>query len=58
MAAAQAKQSLNPLLEFFLELFCRLSVQIVGENDELLRGFTPEPPVTVTLNILSTHRVL
>ena len=33
----QPKQSVANLLEFFLELFCRLSVQIVGQKDGLLR---------------------
>ena len=36
MAAAKAEYYI--LLELFLGLFCRLSVQIVGEKDGLLHG--------------------
>ena len=40
----QSKQSVASLHEIFLELFCRLSVQIVGEHDGLLRGLHAETP--------------
>ena len=40
----QSKQSVASLHELFLELFCRLFVQIVGENDGLLRGLHARTP--------------
>ena len=53
----QPKQSVANLLEFFLELFWRLSVQIVGERMDCSAGFTPEPPVTAALKALSTQQL-
>ena len=53
----QPKRSVASLLEFSLELLCRLSVQIAGQKDGLLRGHHAGTPDDGALNVLSIHRL-